>query len=209
MIEVVSCTLPSVAVIVSFCANVEASVVVNTPFALVMPEMVQKLLFGAAARQRHRRVRNEIAVSILHRHRQRGGGHAVRRHRSGARYQSRGRRRRGARIEGHRGGLVHAAFGCGNGIGRLSGGEESVVVNTPCALVVPEVARRHIAGAAAQRHGRVRNEIALGILTRHRQRGVTRHPPSPIPGLSGVGVVADGAPGLKVTEGIWTPLRPR
>ena len=41
--EVVSCTLPSVAVIVSVCANVEASVVVNTPFALVVPEIVPKL----------------------------------------------------------------------------------------------------------------------------------------------------------------------
>ena len=41
--EVDSCTLPSVAVIVSVCANVEASVVVNTPFALVVPEIVPKL----------------------------------------------------------------------------------------------------------------------------------------------------------------------
>ena len=43
--DVVSCTLPSVAVMVSVCASVEASVVVNTPFASVVPEMVPKLLF--------------------------------------------------------------------------------------------------------------------------------------------------------------------
>ena len=42
--EVDSCTLPSVAVMVSVCATVEASVVVNTPCALVMPEIVPKLL---------------------------------------------------------------------------------------------------------------------------------------------------------------------
>ena len=36
---------------VSVCATVEASVVMNTPFALVMPEMVPKLL-RPAARQR-------------------------------------------------------------------------------------------------------------------------------------------------------------
>ena len=41
--EVNSCTLPSVAVMVSVCANVDASVVVNTPLALVVPEMVPKL----------------------------------------------------------------------------------------------------------------------------------------------------------------------
>src|SRR4029077_20030472 len=41
--DVVSCTLPSVAVMVSVWATVEASVVVNTPCALVVPEIVPKL----------------------------------------------------------------------------------------------------------------------------------------------------------------------
>ena len=47
--EVCSCTLPSVAVMVSVCASVEASVVVNTPLALVVPETVPKLLLDPLA----------------------------------------------------------------------------------------------------------------------------------------------------------------
>src|SRR5580704_6104028 len=35
--DVVSCALPSVAVMVSVCATVDASVAVNTPLALVVP----------------------------------------------------------------------------------------------------------------------------------------------------------------------------
>ena len=42
--EVVSCTPPSLAVMVSVWARVEASVVMNTPSALVTPEMLPKLL---------------------------------------------------------------------------------------------------------------------------------------------------------------------
>ena len=37
-----------------------------------------EMIAAAAARQRHRGVRNEVAVGILHRHRHRGGRHPVR-----------------------------------------------------------------------------------------------------------------------------------
>ena len=47
--EVVSCTPPSLAVMVSVWARVEASVVVNTPSALVTPEMLPKLLSAPEA----------------------------------------------------------------------------------------------------------------------------------------------------------------
>src|SRR5258708_27903386 len=42
--EMCSCTLPSVAVMVSFCACVEASVVVKTPVALAAPHQAPELL---------------------------------------------------------------------------------------------------------------------------------------------------------------------
>ena len=81
---VVSWALPSVAVMVSVaCAEVDDSVVVNTPCALVVPEVAPKMIAGAAARQRHGGIGNEVAVGILDRHRQRGGRHPVRGHRPG------------------------------------------------------------------------------------------------------------------------------
>ena len=46
---VVSCTLPSVAVMVSVCASVEASVIVNTPLALVVPETAPNVLLDPLA----------------------------------------------------------------------------------------------------------------------------------------------------------------
>ena len=46
---VVSCALPSVAVMVSFCTTVEASVVVNTPLALVVPETAPNVLLDPLA----------------------------------------------------------------------------------------------------------------------------------------------------------------
>ena len=153
--------------------------VVNTPCALVVPEIAPKTVAGAAARQRHCRVRNEIALGILHRHRQRGGGHAVRRHRSRSRHQGRGGRRGRARIECHRSRLVHAAFGRGDRLGLCHrrgqrGGEHALRIGGA------GDGAEAVAGAATrQRHRRAGNRIAMGILHRHRQRGgghaVRRH----------------------------------
>src|SRR6185437_1173307 len=70
-----------------------------------------EMIATAAARQRHRGVRNQVAVGILHRHRHRGGRHPVGAQRGRACRHRRLRRRGGAGGEGDRGGLLGAAFG--------------------------------------------------------------------------------------------------
>ena len=71
--DVVSWTLPSVAVIVSVCAKVEARVVVNTPLALVVPLIVPNVLSEPLADSVTAVFGDRIAIGVLDRHRQRGG----------------------------------------------------------------------------------------------------------------------------------------
>ena len=197
--EVVSCTLPSVAVMVSVCATVEASVVVNTPWHW-WSRRSSRSCCGAAARQRHGRVRNRwpwasstVTVSVVVE-----VPSAVTD--TGASNQGRGRGRGRTRIEGHRGGLVHAAFGRGDGL-VCTNVEASVVVNTPLVGGPGDRSEAVARPATRQRYRRAGNRVAMGILHGHRQRGgrnaVRGHRREV---ATSVEVVAEAAPGIKVTE---------
>ena len=81
---------------------------------------------GIRRRQRHRRIRNDVALGILRRHRQRRRGLAVRRHRP--RHRRQRRRRLGDCPWPHRSGN-DACGGCGLGIvGIAGGGDDTDVV---------------------------------------------------------------------------------